>query len=143
MKKYVAGFMFSPDRKRVLLIEKNRPDFQKGKLNGIGGKVEKDESFSCAMVREFREETGVDTTHYEWTPLARLSGNEWEVGFYYMFSDKYKLAASTTDEKVYCVSVNSLRYKNIMPNLSVLIPLALDESGLYKPVMLYDGITPQ
>ena len=38
--KYVTGFLFSPDKKSVVLINKNRPAFQVGKLNGVGGKIE-------------------------------------------------------------------------------------------------------
>jgi len=38
--KYVCGFLFDMAFKHVALINKVRPDWQKGKLNGIGGKVE-------------------------------------------------------------------------------------------------------
>ena len=41
MKKYVLTFLFTSDYKNVWLIEKNRPNWQKGSLNGIGGKIEK------------------------------------------------------------------------------------------------------
>ncbi len=37
MKNYVAGLMFSQDKTCVALIVKNKPDWQKGLLNGIGG----------------------------------------------------------------------------------------------------------
>lgn len=43
---YVAGFLFGPMPRHnyVALIRKNKPDWQKGKLNGIGGKVEAGET---------------------------------------------------------------------------------------------------
>lgn len=34
---YVAGLAFSTDLQHVALIKKNRPDWQAGKFNGIGG----------------------------------------------------------------------------------------------------------
>jgi hypothetical protein len=37
---YVCGFMFANDFTEVALIRKNKPEWQRGKLNGIGGKVE-------------------------------------------------------------------------------------------------------
>ena len=37
MKYYVAGFMYSKDRKKVVLIEKINPEWQRGLLNGVGG----------------------------------------------------------------------------------------------------------
>ncbi len=39
MKLYVVGFMFTEDEKQVVLIEKKRPEWQAGKLNGVGGKI--------------------------------------------------------------------------------------------------------
>lgn len=54
---YVVGLAFD-DQGRVALIEKNRPAWQRGLLNGIGGKVEKNEMPIQAMIREFEEETG-------------------------------------------------------------------------------------
>ena len=37
LKKWVVGFIFNSDMDHVLLINKNRPDWQIGFLNGIGG----------------------------------------------------------------------------------------------------------
>lgn len=54
--------MFSLDKTKVVLIQKNRPEWQKGKLNGVGGKKEKtDFNLFSTMIRKFKEETGVDT----------------------------------------------------------------------------------
>ena len=58
--KMVVGFMFSVLKSSVVLIKKERPKWQEGKLNGVGGKVEKGESPFDAMKREFLEETGLE-----------------------------------------------------------------------------------
>jgi 8-oxo-dGTP diphosphatase len=63
---YVLGFAFNTIGDKVALIRKNKPDWQKGFLNGIGGKIEKDESKRSAMVREFEEECGIKTSTYYW-----------------------------------------------------------------------------
>lgn len=39
MNSYVCGFLMSYDMDKVVLIKKNRPDWQKGKWNGVGGKI--------------------------------------------------------------------------------------------------------
>lgn len=54
--RYVVGYCFSPDFDAVALIEKIKPTWQKGKLNGIGGKIEPGEAPVEAMRREFGEE---------------------------------------------------------------------------------------
>jgi 8-oxo-dGTP pyrophosphatase MutT (NUDIX family) len=56
MTKYVVGFMVHEEQ--IALIRKNRPKWQEGRLNGIGGHIEENEEPYSAMVREFEEETG-------------------------------------------------------------------------------------
>lgn len=48
---YVVGLLFDPHRKYICLIQKNRPDFQRGFLNGVGGKIENGEWPLQAMIR--------------------------------------------------------------------------------------------
>jgi 8-oxo-dGTP diphosphatase len=86
MVKYVAGFMFDLQRSVVLLVEKERPAWMQGYLNGIGGHVKEGESSIAAMVREFSEETGIATLNNEWVSYARLTGDNdggWEVEWYW------------------------------------------------------------
>lgn len=72
---YVVGFLFSTNKKEVVLIKKNRPDWQKGLLNGIGGHIE-DETPLEAMKREFLEETGLKIEY--WKQFAYI---EFERGY--------------------------------------------------------------
>lgn len=60
---YVVGFLFEADLQRVLLRLKARPAWQRGKLNGIGGKVEEGETPLYAMRREGREEASCSDQH--------------------------------------------------------------------------------
>jgi len=68
-KSYVCGFAFSEGGKFVYLIEKNRPAWQVGCLNGIGGGVDEGEEPIQAIVREFEEEAGVPTQQSDWILL--------------------------------------------------------------------------
>lgn len=56
------GYVFSPDRRQVLMIHRNaRPgDLHLGKYNGLGGKIEADEDVVACMRREIREEAGIE-----------------------------------------------------------------------------------
>lgn len=63
-KHFVLGFAHD-QHGRVLLMQKTRPNWQKGQLNGIGGKVEKGEDIFHAMTRECKEETGLEL-EWEW-----------------------------------------------------------------------------
>jgi 8-oxo-dGTP diphosphatase len=55
------GYVMSPDGERVLLIHRNkRPDdVHYGKYNGLGGRVEPNESVAAGMRRELWEESGL------------------------------------------------------------------------------------
>lgn len=68
---YCLGLAFRDDD--VLLMVKDHPEWQKGKLNGIGGHLERNEGFNEAMIREFKEETGVNTKFDDWKFFQRLT----------------------------------------------------------------------
>ena len=58
MKKYVVIFLFTKDYKKVLMIKRNKPPY-KDCWNGIGGKIEENETEIQAAIRECHEETGI------------------------------------------------------------------------------------
>lgn len=78
---YVLGFLFDASLDNVVLIRKQKPKWQAGLLNDVGGKVHSGEADLAAMRREFREETGAKIA--EWFPFACLTGKEWTVRCYY------------------------------------------------------------
>lgn len=61
------GYIFSPDRHKVLLVHRNaRPnDPHLGKYNGLGGKLEANEDIVTGMKREIREEAGLECQKLE------------------------------------------------------------------------------
>ena len=76
---YVLGFAFAAKRTRVLLVMKQSPAWQRGKFNGVGGKVEPEEYVTEAMSREFREETGLHVRRELWGTVAELIGPDYRV----------------------------------------------------------------
>lgn len=128
--RYVAGLLFTPDesiqlRNRVALIRKKRPEWQAGKLNGIGGHIEEGEAPSQAMRREFKEEAGAET---EWRHFCTMTSPTWEVYWFVAFDNV--AIQSLTDEPVEWYDVDDLNTRDefdTIPNLKWLIPLALDK----------------
>lgn len=134
---YVCGFLFTEDRTHVAVICKRKPAWQAGKLNGIGGKVEPGEAALSAMVREFAEETGVVIAG--WHDVAILQGPDFVVHFFAAFDDLVWDVQTMEEEEVFVASVPGvLANPNLMPNLRVFLPLALDESGIARPVHFTD-----
>lgn len=125
---YVVGFAFNSDKSKVVLILKNRPAWQAGKLNGIGGKIDPGETPHEAMVREFQEECGVETTPQDWHYFTKILGKDGDVYFYRLFDDRILNATSCSDEEVVIIDtdLNALQ-KSGLSNVVWLIAIALDE----------------
>ena len=136
MMEYVAGFLFSDHYKLVALIEKQKPAWQKGKLNAIGGKIEPGETPAEAMRREFREETGVDIE--SWRRYVVLNGPGFIVHFFFTTVTERKLreVQTTTEEVVGIYDAGDLDAISTIPNLKWLIPMA--RSMQYETAAAFD-----
>lgn len=128
---YVLGFLFSEDFERVALIQKTKPDWQAGKLNGLGGKIDTKEEFlhpEKAMRREFLEEAGLDIPEENWEMFAVMEGEQW-------FANCFRAVGPVDDvqsmeeEVVGVYYVDEIREGNydsdLLDNLHWLIPMAV------------------
>lgn len=131
MIKYVCGFMFNEDKSKVVLIEKQKPTFMKGLLNGVGGKIEKNETPKQAMWREFYEETGLLMLDWKKFCVLNIPGeSDSEHAIIHFFTAAVseqiqKLAKTVEQEEVGIFKVDQLHDKKVMPNLAWLIPMAM------------------
>ncbi len=111
----------------ILLIEKNKPKWQAGFLNGVGGKVEFGETTREAMTREFQEETGIYVSKNDWIYVCELFNSIYEnskVAFFIVKLPEIKFE-NKTDEKLVLVPYEDLGKFILMPNLKALIELSL------------------
>jgi 8-oxo-dGTP diphosphatase len=123
MIQYVLGFCFSPDYKSVALIHKKKPEWQLGKINGIGGKLEENELPHEAMIREFQEETGLVVL--DWECYAVMTSSSWECYCHRAISSNVFDVRTMTEEDV--ILRDPLNLPSIViPNLRWLVPLAMD-----------------
>ena len=119
MTEYVAGFLFWGND--VWLIRKNKPDWQRGRINGIGGKIEFGETPLEAMIREFKEEAGVEI--HLWNHYCTITDEkDWKVYFYHAHSGA-ELKTMTDEEVIKCDTRNLP--PEVLPNLAWLIPMAM------------------
>lgn len=125
--KMVVGFMFNRKETDVLLIEKKKPVWQEGLLNGIGGKVKNGESFLAAMIREFKEECGI--FFEEWRYIITMSGDDWEVQVFTSKTDDVFYFKSMEEERVHLIRIDELDEYMHVSNLQWLIPMCLDSNG--------------
>jgi len=74
MQRYTLCFIFSEDLREVILIKKNKPVWQSGNYNGVGGKIEPNEESIDGVVREVFEEIDIKLTQATW--FKELSGED-------------------------------------------------------------------
>ena len=124
-RKYVAGFVFNKQHDCVVLIKKTHPEWQRGLLNGVGGKVENNETFVEAMARECTEECGLVVPEEDWNPVCDLLGCDYRVRFFATATTDILSAHTVTDESVLIVSADCYDDFPCVQNLAWLIPMTI------------------
>lgn len=126
------------DTENYIMIQKNRPDWQKGKFNYVGGKIENDETPLNSAIREFYEETGVQTDEKTWEykgVLYRDSGqNQFKIWIYYAKNEIFKNCKTMTDEKIYFKN----DYINCLSNIEWLTKMMEDDADKIFRIQYFD-----
>lgn len=148
MKRYVVGFLFVEMSSVLLLRKRPGPYYVSNRWNGVGGKIEPGESPYGAMVREAREEAGINLPegmrwqkfHYERHDNIHGSGQgQSELHFYCanlaLMDVRPSVNPPLTDEPVETFRI-SMHYGGVIydqkplvrsllvPNLKYLVPMA-------------------
>lgn len=159
IKDYVLGFVFDLREKQVLLIQKLKPDWQKGFLNGIGGKVEfdKDATLADAMSREFMEEATANIAPNAWTHFCTMIGKncpdgDWKVYCYYFVLSSLKQVTKQDikrgeNELILWVPLSKIKSvegdeSRLLGNIPWLVSMSLDHyiNTNFRPVeVIYSG----
>jgi 8-oxo-dGTP diphosphatase len=130
---YVLGFAFTPEGS-VALIEKARPVWQAGRLNGIGGHREQGETAVMAMAREFKEEAGLTIEPAKWRRVGFMRCDEkWRCTVFTTTDERIRHIKTRTDEKVMLLApfeCTMLREKLLanVPSLLELCRMPLDHT---------------
>lgn len=129
MKEYVVSFLFTPDYKNVWLVKKEKPEWQKGSLNGIGGKIELKEMPSIAAIRELKEETGIELDQSQIKYMGNIEGIDNDSSDFkvFIFTGVTDLTLKTMEsEEIKLVPIEEVKFYKHIENVPLLI-----ESCLY------------
>lgn len=141
MIEYAVGFVHTDDL--VALIRKDRPEWQAGFLNGIGGKLEKDETPLEAMIRECKEEAGRYVG--PWEHFLTLEGTTARVFCFAVYDEDeehiWKLTQQPGESEPIEVhnmaNLNSGGSFNTVPNLKWIVPLMMQRAKYSQPVTIH------
>lgn len=131
MKLLTVGFVFNKNLNQVLLLHKQKPDWQVGKLNGCGGKVEDGEATITCVARECLEETCLNIPVAEWVLCATVeeahedgSGIKRVDFFAATYTGDTSDAKRGDYEDIEWFNCDSPLPENAIQNLHFLVPLA-------------------
>jgi len=122
MQEYVLGFIFNKYNE-VLLMLRDKPSSQAGKLNGIGGHIEEGETPYEAMYRETWEEVESEYNLW-WRHAGEFYGKNWKIYVYY--STTYGRVEPKEGQTLLWYDRNELP-SHTMYNLQWLIPLCREK----------------
>jgi 8-oxo-dGTP pyrophosphatase MutT (NUDIX family) len=99
MRKFSIGV--ATTKNHVVLIRKTKPDWQAGRYNFVGGKVEPGESYALCMVREFEEEAGIKTSIDSWKYVGYMQRpNDFMCCIYHQENEEFLNVKTMTEEKI-------------------------------------------
>lgn len=131
-KQYTLGFAFGRANRPwkgecVALIEKAPGTPNAGKLNGLGGRIEPNESTHECMVREFQEEAGLLVP--EWDFFGDMtSSKDWKVFLYRALDVDLSQIRTMTEEHVTIWPLTDLPLFRMAAHATALILLARSPS---------------
>jgi 8-oxo-dGTP pyrophosphatase MutT (NUDIX family) len=124
MIEYVLIHVLDISTKRIIVVKKQKPDFLKGKINLVGGKIEKDESPYDAAIRELKEETGIIAEYDFPVYMGILYGENYKIYCYNMFANDNIEPAIDELEIPYWDYFHNIRYSpDLIENLKIIIPM--------------------
>lgn len=144
------GYILSPDRKKTLLVHRNKRDDDQhlGKYNGLGGKMEPEEDIFQCLVREIREEAGITCVEavlrgtINWTGFGPC-GENW-FGFIYRVDRFEGVPQKTNDEgDLDWVDIDRLLELPMWEGDKYFLPLVFDDDPrIFHGYMPYENDRP-
>lgn len=144
------GYILSPDRKKTLLVHRNKRDGDQhlGKYNGLGGKMEPGEDVFQCLVREIKEEAGIVCVEtvlrgtINWTGFGP-NGEDW-LGFIFRV-DRFEGKPHSTNEEgdLSWVEVDRLLELPMWEGDKFFLPLVFDDDPrIFHGYMPYENARP-
>jgi 8-oxo-dGTP diphosphatase len=147
MYSYTLGFIKRNDE--ILLINREKNPW-KGCWNGLGGKIEQDETPKESMIREIEEETGIQLDPLTVIYKGYLTWNVFDAngeGLYiflveldsaYTFDTPLKLREGILDWKK-IDWINDFENYGVADNIPYFLPFVLNEDKLYHYHCTFEG----
>ena len=136
--KTVMIYLEKDNQYLMLYRNKKKVDINKGKYIGVGGHVEENETPSEAIVREVKEETGLDLLSFKERGIVYFVLNGYEEEMYIYTSSDFKGEMITCNEgELYWISKDKIYEVPLWEGDRYFIDLLLKESPYFKMRLIY------
>ena len=138
MDKTVLAYIKKDGKYLMLFRNKKKADINKGKWIGIGGHLEKDESKEQALVREIKEETGLDVLHYTYRGELLFVNNDFQEIMYLYLVDEVSGDLIECDEgELAWIKENDLISLNMWEGDYKFLPLLINTDKFIRLELRY------
>ncbi len=138
MDKTVLAYIKKDNQFLMLYRNKKKKDINKGKWIGIGGHLEEGESKEQALIREIKEETGLDVLHYIYRGELLFINNDFEEVMYLYLVDEVKGEIIDCDEgELAWIKKEDLMSLNMWEGDYKFLPLLINTDEFIRLKLIY------
>ncbi|MBQ9544281.1 MAG: 8-oxo-dGTP diphosphatase [Clostridia bacterium] len=125
----------------MLYRNKKRSDPNGGKWIGVGGKLEENESPPDCLIREVREETGLELESYEYRGIVTFVSDKWETEQMHLFTSRdFSGTLSVCDEgDLEWIEKSRVASLPLWEGDRVFLPLLESEKKFFSLKLCYEG----
>ncbi len=138
MDRTVLAYIKKDNSFLMLFRNKKKHDINKGKWVGIGGHIEEGETKEQALLREIKEETGLDVIHYEYRGELLFVNNDFEEVMYLYLVDEVSGEIISCDEgELAWIKEEDLMKLNMWEGDYKFLPLLLNTNEFIRLELRY------
>lgn len=125
----------------MLHRNKKQNDPNEGKWIGVGGKFENNESPEDCLIREVKEETGLDVKSFKLNCIVTYISNEWETEYMYVFTvDKFEGNLIECDEgDLKWVEKEKIFDLNLWEGDKIFMRKVINKDNFFTVKYIYEG----
>ena len=138
MDKTVLAYIKKDNQFLMLYRNKKKKDINKEKWIGVGGHLEECESKEQALIREIKEETGLDVLHYIYRGELLFVNNDFEEVMYLYLVDEVKGEITDCDEgELAWIKKEDLMSLNMWEGDYKFLPLLINTDEFIRLKLIY------
>ena len=136
-------YMEKDEKYLMLHRTKKQHDFNGGKWIGVGGKFEQNETPEECLLREVREETGLDLVNYTLRGIITFISDEWETEYMYLYTaDKWTGELTDCDEgELKWIEKDKVPLLELWEGDRLFLELLNTENRFFSMKLRYEGET--